>query len=112
ATSSNKLKQSPGGHTASPFATERTAVATSMAEASFNTKPTIPSRTARRKVSWSASIPIITTLSPGTAARTSVTNRRSDKATAAESDNKTSGATLQTCSTTSGLKAHAPTTLM
>src|SRR5207245_1746775 len=101
-----------GGHTASSPATERTAAATSMADASFRTYPTTPSWMARRKVSGSASMPIITTLRPGTAPRTSGISCKSESATAVESDSSTSGAAAEICSTTWGENADAPTTRM
>jgi hypothetical protein len=91
ATCSNNAKHSLGEHTASSFVTNLTAATTSIAEASFNTYPTIPSRTARTNVSGSASMPIMTTFKPGIAARTSAISRKPDSATAVESDRRTSG---------------------
>src|SRR5207247_1760188 len=57
-------------------------------------------------------MPIMTTLRPGTAARSSGTRRSSARDIAAESDSKTSGAAAVTCSVTCDAKADAPTTSM
>src|SRR5213080_1994106 len=57
-------------------------------------------------------MPIMTTLRPGTAARSSGTRRSSARDIAAESDSKTSGAAAVTCYVTCDAKAEAPTTSM
>ena len=65
ATHLKRERQSRGGQTASPRETERTALRTSAAEASFKRYPLDPARTAEKNWSSSSSIPTSKSSAPG-----------------------------------------------